>query len=346
MAQSGSEWHAPRDGCGSSARVISSARYRSTNGTTWSLVGSDTISMASTVYVGLAVTSHNPGARATATFTNVTARKLTTGTNQPPTVSITGPAAGATFTAGANITVDGDGERHRWHDCEGRVLPWLDADGVGRDHPYGATWTNAPAGTYQLTAVATDSDGDTTTSAPVSVTVNSPTNQAPTVSLTSPAAGSTFTAPANITVAATASDSDGTVTRVDFYRGSTMIGSDTSSPYGYTWTNAAAGSYQLTAVARDDDGATRTSAVANITVSTVPNQLPTVSISVSDCRTVLHRAGLADGQGRGQRYRRHHCPGGLLRRVAAHCERHEQPLRGGVEQCRCWQLLADGRGSR
>ena len=139
--------------------------------------------------------------------------------------------------------------------------------------------TTCAAGTYQLTAVATDSDGDTTTSAPVSVTVNSATNQPPTVSLTSPAAGSTFTAPASITVAATASDSDGTVTRVDFYRGSTMIGSDTSSPYGYTWTNVAAGSYQLTAVARDDDGATRTSAAANITVSTVPNQLPTVSIT-------------------------------------------------------------------
>ena len=79
--------------------------YRSTNGTTWSLVGTDTISMASTVYVGLAVTSHNTAATATATFTNVTARTATTGTNQPPTVSITSPAAGATFTAPATITV-------------------------------------------------------------------------------------------------------------------------------------------------------------------------------------------------------------------------------------------------
>ena len=79
--------------------------YTSTNGTTWSLVDTDTIAMASTVYVGLAVTSHDPGARATATFTNVTARRLTTGTNQPPTVSITSPSAGATFNAPASITV-------------------------------------------------------------------------------------------------------------------------------------------------------------------------------------------------------------------------------------------------
>jgi regulation of enolase protein 1 (concanavalin A-like superfamily) len=253
--------------------------YRSTDGTSWSLVGSDTISMASTVYVGVALTSHNTAAGATATFTNVTARTPTTGTNQPPTVSITGPSTGATFTEPATINVtatasDTDGSITKVDFYRGTQL-------IGSDttNSYTATATGLAAGTYQLTAVATDSDGVTSTSSPVSVTVNSPTNQAPTVSLTSPAAGSTFTAPASVTVAATASDADGTVIRVDFYQGSTHIGSDTSSPYGYTWTNVAAGSYQVTAVARDDDGATQTSAAANVTVTTVPNQLPTVSIT-------------------------------------------------------------------
>ena len=105
--------------------------YRSTDGTTWSLVGSDTISMASTVYVGLALTSRDTAQRATATFTNVTARRLTTGTNQPPTVSITRPSAGATFTAGAEHYRDGYRQRHRWHNIEGRFLSWLDAALVG-----------------------------------------------------------------------------------------------------------------------------------------------------------------------------------------------------------------------
>ena len=46
--------------------------YRSTNGTTWTTISSRTISMGSTVYVGLAVTSHNNSALSTVTFTNVT----------------------------------------------------------------------------------------------------------------------------------------------------------------------------------------------------------------------------------------------------------------------------------
>src|SRR5262245_967726 len=48
-------------------------------------------------------------------------------------------------------------------------------------------------------------------------------NNPPTVSITSPANGATFTAPANITINATASDSDGTVTMVDFYQGTTLL---------------------------------------------------------------------------------------------------------------------------
>ena len=47
--------------------------YTSADGASWTLVGSDTIPMASTVYVGLAVSSHTTAAAASATFDNVTA---------------------------------------------------------------------------------------------------------------------------------------------------------------------------------------------------------------------------------------------------------------------------------
>lgn len=92
-------------------------------------------------------------------------------------------------------------------------------------------------------------------------------NQAPSISITSPANGATFTAPANITITANASDSDGTVSQVDFYVGTTLLGTDTTSPYSFAWNNVPAGSYSLTAVATDNLGATTTSASISITVS-------------------------------------------------------------------------------
>ena len=92
-------------------------------------------------------------------------------------------------------------------------------------------------------------------------------NQPPTVVLTGPADGAAFTAPAAITLNATAGDTDGTVTSVSFRANGSPIGSDTTSPYRFDWSSVPAGSYTLTAVATDDDGATTTSATVNVTVN-------------------------------------------------------------------------------
>ncbi|MDX1981647.1 MAG: LamG-like jellyroll fold domain-containing protein [Bryobacteraceae bacterium] len=101
-----------------------------------------------------------------------------------------------------------------------------------------------------------------------------PTNQAPTVSLTSPSNGATYNAPATVPLSASASDPDGSIARVEFYNGSTKIGEDTSAPYQFTWTNVAAGSYQLSARAFDNLGAGAASAVATITVAGTPPPPP------------------------------------------------------------------------
>lgn len=93
-------------------------------------------------------------------------------------------------------------------------------------------------------------------------------NVAPSVSITSPTNGQTFTAGANITINATASDSDGTVSSVQFFQGSTSLGTDTTSGYSVTWNAVPAGTYVLTARATDDDGAQTTSAPITITVGT------------------------------------------------------------------------------
>lgn len=92
-------------------------------------------------------------------------------------------------------------------------------------------------------------------------------NVPPTVSLTNPAEGSGFTTPANITITANAADSDGSIGRVDFYQGTTLIGASTANPYTVSWSNVPPGNYSLTAKATDNLGASTISTPVTITVS-------------------------------------------------------------------------------
>jgi hypothetical protein len=93
---------------------------------------------------------------------------------------------------------------------------------------------------------------------------------APAVSITSPAEATSFTAPANVTINATASDVDGVISKVEFYNGTTLIGADNTSPFNFDWINITAGSYTLTAKATDNSGLATTSVPVNIVVN-VPN---------------------------------------------------------------------------
>ncbi len=72
------------------------------------------------------------------------------------------------------------------------------------------------AGSYSLSARATDNRGAQTTSAAVGIQVSAPQNQPPSVSLTAPANAATYTAPASITLTASASDADGSIAKVEF----------------------------------------------------------------------------------------------------------------------------------
>jgi hypothetical protein len=96
--------------------------------------------------------------------------------------------------------------------------------------------------------------------------VKVPPTVPPGVTLTAPANGASYAAPASIGLAADASDDDGTVTKVEFFHGSTLIGTDTTAPYGLAWNGVAAGNYTLTARATDNDGATTTSTPVNVSV--------------------------------------------------------------------------------
>ena len=91
-------------------------------------------------------------------------------------------------------------------------------------------------------------------------------NQAPQVSLTSPSASSTFTAPATIALGATALDPDGSIVSVEFFAGTTRLFTRTAAPYSGSWSNVAAGTYQLSAVATDSQGTATRSASISVTV--------------------------------------------------------------------------------
>lgn len=103
-------------------------------------------------------------------------------------------------------------------------------------------------------------------------------NQPPTVSLTSPSAGASFTAGSSITVSANAADSDGSVSKVEFFRGGTSLGIDTSAPYSVTWANASAGSHTFKAVATDNNNAVTSSATVSVTVTAASNDTTPPSV--------------------------------------------------------------------
>ncbi|MGH9346718.1 MAG: Ig-like domain-containing protein [Vicinamibacterales bacterium] len=245
--------------------------FRSSNGSSWTMVGSETLTLPSTFYVGLAVTSHYPSRTATAAFTNVTVQSPSSSPSPtPPAVSLTSPASGATFTAPATVSIAANATGS--DDGVARVEFYANGTLLGTDSssPYTFTWSGVPAGGYTLTAAARDTRGAVATSSPRSITVNTGgggSNRPPTVSLSAPASGATYLAPASVTIAANAADADGSVARVDFYAGSTLVGSDTTNPYSVTWSSVPAGSYSLTAVARDNAGATTRSAARTITVN-------------------------------------------------------------------------------
>jgi bacillolysin len=92
-------------------------------------------------------------------------------------------------------------------------------------------------------------------------------NLAPSVQLTSPINHGAYTAPANLTLAAKATDADGTVAKVEFYNGGGKLGESSGPQYTLAWTNVVAGNYRLFARAVDNLGGIGDSTVIEITVT-------------------------------------------------------------------------------
>ena len=174
-----------------------------------------------------------------------------------PTVSLLAPADHASYLAPAAhirlsaAAADKDGTISKVEFYNGTTL--LHTETVA---PYGYVWKNVPAGYYTITAKATDNAGLVTTSAPITIFVVP--NRPPTVSITKPKYLQAFTSPAEIYFEAAANDPDGRITRVEFYKDSTLLNTQYKAPYSFTWKQDSVGKYFITAVATDNWGATTT----------------------------------------------------------------------------------------
>jgi len=183
--------------------------------------------------------------------------------NFKPTVSITSPTNNQVLVAGSNQTItataaDADGTVNCVEFYRGDIK--IGTDSIA---PYSAEWLNLEEGNYTIKAKAIDNNNEFTLSEMVNVVVQ---NSAPVVALTAPSNGSAINQNQSIQLTATASDSDGSVSKVEFYANNLKIGESTTSPYAFTYENLQPGVYLFKAKAIDNMGKYSYSAESTLTV--------------------------------------------------------------------------------
>jgi hypothetical protein len=205
--------------------------------------------------------------------------------NRAPTITLTAPANGAIFIPPAPISMSASAS-----DPDGSVVRvefWQGPNKVGERNtaPYTLTLSGMEPGSYSgpwaLTAKAFDNRGAVTTSNAVEFTVSSTANRPPVVKVTAPSSGAIV--PSTFTMTVAASDADGSVARVEFWQGPNKLGERAAAPYSWTVHGAAAGVYSgqwgLSARAFDNAGASTTSNVVDVTVSSPVNRPPVVALT-------------------------------------------------------------------
>jgi len=144
----------------------------------------------------------------------------------------------------------------------------------GRRYTF-ASWSDGGAASHTIATPAAN-----TTYTATFTDTGPVTNNAPVVALSgTPATGTTGVL---INLAATATDTDDRVARVEFFDGATRLGEDTSSPYTLAWTPATTGAHSITARATDNFGLVATSSAVVVTVSApggVDIQAPVASLT-------------------------------------------------------------------
>jgi hypothetical protein len=179
-----------------------------------------------------------------------------------PTISITSPTDNYTHIAGTSLPVsitaaDADGSVSKVN-----LYYRNELFGSLTTPPYNFSIPNLPIGASTLYAKAYDNVGDSTVTATISVTG---VNVAPNCILSAPVSNVIINQGAIVTLSASASDSDGSVSDVSFYVNGSKVSTDQSAPYTFDWSNPNPGSYIVSAIATDNTGLSASSGTVTIT---------------------------------------------------------------------------------
>ncbi|SEW45181.1 Por secretion system C-terminal sorting domain-containing protein [Chitinophaga sp. YR573] len=185
--------------------------------------------------------------------------------NPAPTVAIINPVKDTLFTTPAAIAINTNAT-----DSNGSIskVDFFNGDNylaTVTTAPFNYNWQTSVQGVATLIAKATDNQQKTTTSKPVTVFIAAPGNTAPQVSITSPTPTTTLLKPAKVIISANVTD-DGSIYKVEFYNGTTLLGTVTKAPYTFTWSNVDMGTYTITAKAYDNGKLSTVSSPVTFTV--------------------------------------------------------------------------------
>jgi hypothetical protein len=213
----------------------SGSSYKWMNGTTQ--VGTGATYTATTAGSYTVEVTNAGSCKATSAATTVTVNALPTATitaNGPTSIPQGGSVA---LTANA-----GSGFTYAWYKGAAQV-------GTGQ------SYTATAAGVYNVEV--TNANNCTATSAATTVTISS-ANQPSLITITSPTSNTTVQG--SITITANVTDPDGTIVLVEYLDGNTVIGTGTSAPYSFDWTNPGEGDHTITVRVTDSNGGITTSA--------------------------------------------------------------------------------------
>ena len=180
--------------------------------------------------------------------------------NKSPDITLDNPANDDTFFEGHDVNIEATAT-----DSDGQIDKvefYANNNLIGTDSiaPYAYLWESVVSGTYSIEVKAIDNEG-ASEFASVNIDVVQDPNNAPVVSITSPANASAFTPGGSVTIQASAidNDPDDYVSSVEIYIDGQLVATDTESPYEYVYNSIPSGIHYIQAKAYDSSSKPATS---------------------------------------------------------------------------------------